>query len=410
MDQNSQCSPCGSCPVGTEERGRCSRGNSFGTENAYPLYCEACPLCANGTYLSDGCVNGEQHVCSPCTVCDGDPLVQCTPLSDTICGEISDCRRNASLEVFPWLLPSHYCSQGQYVVALSPTTGAPSCAQCPEGTYGRNGLWCEVCRGYKVAYFDASQCVCYPGTVEDALGDCDCRPGNEFMDDRCAPCAAGTYDDTLLVLRDEWWTQSKACRTCPNGTDSLPGSTACQGCPFGMYREASESDMCRNCSDIGHYATDPASRASCVACNASCAPGHYPTPCPTYAGADLFLCEPCPDLPANATSTAPVGGTANTACNWQCDAGFYQANGSACEPCSSGPCDPGFNRSACTPLADSNCDAPCVAPNKPLRNSVWTAGCAWGCADGYELSAVDYVLWTQYSCVVSGSRLFDVWG
>lgn len=400
---------CGSCPLGTEERGRCERGNSFGTENAYPLYCETCPLCANGTYLSDGCVNGAQHVCSACTVCDGEPLVQCTPMSDTICGGVSDCRNNASLEVLPWLLPSHYCSQGQYVLGLSATNGAPSCAQCPEGTYG-NGLWCETCLGYKVAYFDGSQCVCYQGTVENALGNCDCRPGNEFLDDGCVPCAAGSYDSTRLELRDEWWTQSKACLPCPNGTDSLPGATACTACPFGMYREASESQLCQNCSERGRFATDPTSRLSCEACNASCGAGYYPTPCPTYAGGDLFLCEPCPGLPANATSTAPVGGTASTACNWECDAGFHQVNASVCVPCTVGPCEPGFNRSACTPLADSDCDTPCVAPNKPLRNSVWTAECGWGCADGYELSAVDYVLWVQYSCVATGSRLFETWG
>lgn len=405
---NSQCRPCGSCAFGQYKVGDCIQGTSQNRETSQPMICEECPLCPEGTFLSDGCVNNAPPICSNCSVCGGPAVLQCTALSDTVCPGVSDCRHNASLQVLPWLLPSHYCEQGEYLAGLSSTTGAPSCAQCPDGTYG-NGLWCETCLGYKVAYFDATQCVCYEGTSPNALGNCDCRPGNEFLDDGCVPCAAGSYDNTLLELKVEWWTQSKACLPCPNGTDSLPGATACTACPFGMYREASESQVCRNCLESGYFATDPASRLSCVACNASCEPGYSPTPCPTYPGGDLFLCEPCAPRPANAASTAPPAATANTACTWECDAGFYQFNASVCAPCSAGPCDPGFNRSACTPLADSNCDTPCVDPNKPLRNSVWTSGCAWGCADGYELSAVDYVLWIQYSCVATGSQLFALW-
>lgn len=410
VDQDSQCAPCGSCPLGTYEAGKCVRGDSFSTRFTQPTNCPPCPPCPSGTFLSDGCVNGAPAVCSPCTVCERDPLVECTPLSDTVCGRTLDCRHNSSLQVLPWLLPSHYCEQGQYVLGLSSTTGEPSCAQCPEGTYGPNGLWCDVCPGYKTPFFDASQCVCYEGSVENVRGLCDCPAGNEFLDILCVPCAAGSYDDTVLELGDEWWTQSKACRPCPNGTDSLSGATACAACPFGMYREAGATDLCQNCTDAGWYATDPTSGASCVPCNASCPAGSYPTACPTYAGGDRFLCEPCPGVPPNATSTAPANASANTACNWRCDDGFFQVNASACAPCTAGPCPPGFNRSACTPLADTDCDTPCVDPNKPLRNSVWTSGCGWGCAEGYELSAVDYVLWVQYSCVASGARLFDAWG
>lgn len=386
------------------------RGNSLSNRFAQPKNCLPCTSCPNGTFLSDGCVNGAQPVCSACTVCAGDPVVACTPTSDAVCGGVSDCRHNASHEVFSWLVSSNYCSQGQYVIGLSSTTGAPSCADCPDGTYGPNGLWCDVCPGYKIPYFDATQCVCYKGTVENSRENCECRAGNEFLDNKCEPCGAGSYEDSVLELGDEWWTQSKACRVCPNGTDSLPGATACTPCLYGMYREAGLTDLCQNCSIPGEYATDPTSGMSCVACNATCDPGYYPTPCPTYMGSDLFLCEPCADIPVNASSTAAPSATANTACNWQCDAGLYQVNGSTCVPCSTGACPGGFNRSSCTQLADSNCDTPCVDPKKPLRNSVWTRDCAWACADGYELSAVDYVLWVQYSCVAAGARLFSLWG
>jgi hypothetical protein len=177
-----------------------------------------------------------------------------------------------------------------------------------------------------------------------------------------------------------------------------------------MFRVAGASELCQNCSEAGFFAADPTTNLSCVPCNASCDAGSYPTPCPTYAGNDLFLCLPCELLPGNATSTAAAQATANTACNWECDPGFYQVNASECVPCTSGPCPAGYNRSACTGLADTNCDAPCVDPKKPLLNSEWTSGCGWACADGYELSAVDYVLWVQYSCVAAGSQLFTLWG
>lgn len=407
--QNSVCSSCGSCQLGWYEAGRCVQGSSGNVDTAQPTYCKECDKCPSGYFLSDGCVNGLPAVCSNCTVCDGGPLVECTSFSDAVCGGVSDCRHNASNQVLSWLQPSHYCSQGQYFAGWDSSKEAPLCSPCPDGTYGPNGLWCEVCPGYKTAYFDGTQCVCYENTIENAYDNCECPSGHEFLDQGCIPCSAGKYSDTSLELRDEWWTQYKQCELCPNGTDSLPGATACDVCPFGMFREASSSDVCQNCSQTGAYATDPTSGSSCTPCNSSCETGFFPTPCPTYVGSDLFLCQPCASRPPNATSTAALAATANTACNWQCDSGFYQANGSACVPCSSGPCPPGYNRSACTPLADSDCDTACVDPNKPLRNSVWTSGCSWACAEGYELSAADYVLWVQYSCVAAGSRLFEIW-
>jgi len=404
------CSACGFCPTGTYLSGDCVRGTSLDNRHVQPKNCLPCQPCPDGTFLSDGCVNEAPRVCSACSVCQGDPLVQCTPQSDTVCGGVLDCRHNATYEVLPWLQPSYYCSQGQYLTGLDPITGMPSCARCQEGTYGPNGLWCEACGGYKTAYFDATQCVCYQGTAQNERDNCVCAAGNEFLDSGCVPCAAGTFSNTSLELLDEWWTQYQECQLCPDGTDSLPGATACTACPFGMYRVAGDTELCQNCSELGSYAADPATNLSCVPCNASCAAGFYPSPCPTYAGTDLFLCQACAALPDNATSTAARAATANTACNWECEPGYYQANGSACVPCTAGPCPPGYNRSACTPLADSNCDTPCADPNKPLRNSVWTSGCSWGCAEGYELSAADYVLWVQYSCVAAGAQLFALWG
>lgn len=410
---DSQCAPCTQCPNGQYAGGQCIRGSSTagpdGWSQSQDTRCVACPACPDGTYLSSGCADNAPPVCSPCSVCGENTILLCTPLSDTVCGETVHCRNAVPFEAYAWLQPSNYCAQGQYLLGLDPAKGTPSCARCPAGTYGPNGLWCEPCPGYKTPYFDGTQCVCYPGTTQNAGDNCECAGGREFLDAGCAPCAAGSYSNWTLEIGDAWWSQYKACEPCPPGTDSPAGATACEACAYGKYREANASAGCLACEPTGYYAEDPTDGLSCTPCNATCAPGFSPQPCPAYAGGDLFLCEPCPDPPANASSTAVSHATANTACNWQCDTGFYQQNGSACAPCTIGDCPAGFNRSACTPEVDSNCDQACVDKSKPPLNADWISGCTWGCAEGYELSINDYLLWVQYSCVVAGSRSFSFW-
>jgi len=380
-----------------------------GWSQSQDTLCVACPPCPDGTYLSSGCLNGAPPVCTNCSVCGDATILHCTPLSDTVCGETVHCRKPTPFEPYAWLQPAHYCAQGQYLLGLDPSTGARACARCPADTYGPNGLWCAPCPGYKTPYFDATQCVCHAGTTQNAQDDCECAGGREFLDAGCAPCAAGTYNNWTLAVGDAWWLQYKECEPCPAGTDSPAGATACAACASGTYREANGSAACQACEAEGDYAADPTAGLSCTPCNASCAPGFAPQPCPAYSGGDLFLCAPCPDPPANASSTARPGAGPGTACGWACDAGFYQANGSACVPCTAGDCPAGFNRSACTQEADSNCDTPCVDRDKPPRNSIWLPGCAWGCQEGYEATQADYLLWVQYSCVVAGARSFSWW-
>ena len=84
---------------------------------------------------------------------------------------------------------------------------------------------------------------------------------------------------------------------------------------------------------------------------------------------DMFLCGECSPLPPNATRRW-------VNCDCVCDAGFYSVNGT-CAECASGPCPPGYNRSACTDWADTNCDAACEDPSKPPANSEWASGCEW---------------------------------
>lgn len=408
---DSTCAPCRVCAHGMYAAGSCERGSSMPpTPNSQDALCLPCEACPDGTFLSGGCVDNAHGECSNCTECEN-VLMQCTPLSDAVCGETANCRHAPRREVYAWLEPSYYCAQGQYLVGLNSSADAPTCARCPPGTYGPNGLWCEVCPGYKVPYFDGTQCVCHSGTAQNARDNCECGAGMEFEDAGCAPCAAGTFSDWALELRDDWWTQYKRCEPCPAGADSPAGASACEACPHGTYREANASAGCLACDVPGDFAEDPASGASCTPCNATCPPGFAPEPCPAYAGGDLFLCTACPDPPANASGTAGARASAVTACNWQCDAGFYQANASACAPCTAGDCPvPGYNRSACTPWRDSDCDQPCRDDRKPPFNSRWTSGCQWACNAGYTLQATDYLLWVEYSCVVAGSRLFAFWG
>lgn len=418
LDRDSSCAPCGDCEPRYYMTGFCVKGSSIPqfennlllSPRSQPNRCDPCPTCSTGTFLSDGCIQNKPPICSTCSICEGDTLLKCTPYSDTICANTVHCRSNVSYEVYNWLDPSSYCKQGQYILSVSPETGTPSCAQCPDGTYGPNGLWCELCAGYKTAYWDSTQCVCAEGTTPNVRDACDCGPGMEFLESGCVPCAAGSFSNVTLELSDAWWTQYKACDVCPPGTDSSWGATACTECLYGMYRAENDTTMCQNCSDVGYFAEDPTTPNSCVPCNASCPPEYSPQPCPMYPGEDLFKCVPCADLPRNATSTATNQSTALTACNWECDSGFYKANGTLCLPCTIGDCAPGYNRTSCTDFADSNCDLPCLDPNKPLLHSIWLSGCRWACEDGYELKAVDYLLWVQYSCVLKGSRLFDSWG
>ena len=390
---DSSCGPCGVCPVGDFLDGDCNLGST--AQIGQPVQCQACPLCPVGKFLSAGCADNAPPVCSNCTVCASELLVACAPLSDTVCSEVVDCRRNASYAVYPWLTSAYYCDPGQYLTGIDAQSGAPTCATCPwaSGLYGPNGLWCDYCPGYRIPYYGGAGCVCSPDTEQDFHGDCVCGPGNEFLDDGCASCGPNTYSNETLVLTDAWYTQAKACVPCPAGFNATRGAAACAPCPNGTYREDG-MDACEVCPLKGYYAADATNASSCAPCNATCAAGYAKTPCPVYP--DMFLCVDCAPLPPNATRHW-------TSCGYICDAGFYSVNGT-CAECASGPCPPGYNRSACSDWADTNCDAPCEDPRKPTDNSEWTSGCEWACAPGYSLLTVNYVWWTQTSCVPTGAQ------
>ena len=195
---DSACAPCGVCPLGDYLDGECITGSTALVGQG--VHCHLCPNCEAGKFLSAGCADNAPPVCTNCTVCASTPLVACTPFSDTVCSEVVDCRRNASYAVYPWLTSAYSCDPGQYLTGIDAHSGKPTCATCPwaSGLYGPNGLWCDVCPGYRIPYFGGAGCVCNPDTEQDFHGDCVCGPGNEFLDDGCASCAPNTYSNETL--------------------------------------------------------------------------------------------------------------------------------------------------------------------------------------------------------------------
>ena len=403
-ERNTQCSPCTICDNGYYAIGSCAKGDVMGLLSQDAL-CDVCPMCKNGTFLSAGCMNNERPVCLACSNCTGDVVLTCTSKSDTVCSDVVSCRRNVNYTVYDWITEAERCTMGQYLVGMN--GGLPVCRQCPAGLFGPNGLWCEACNGYKRAYLDGTACVCEIGTQMNSRGLCVCGVGMEFMEDGCVVCGVNRYSNYSMELGDSWFKQYKPCAPCEAGKYSLTGMTACLDCEFGSYREV-DMDACGMCED-GYFAED-ARVNNCTQCNSTCEVGFNPVSCPFYPGNDRFMCEPCPEIPINAVLTPAANFTGNTACDWECEDGYFRLNASYCQLCSEMACSPGFNVSLCSRLADANCDVECVDDRKPLFNSQWTLGCEWGCVNGYVLSVQDYVMFVQYSCVLDGARSFWSWG
>ena len=361
--RDTQCSPCTICNDGYYVIGSCAKGDNMGLLSQDTL-CDVCPMCKNGTFLSAGCMNNDPPVCLACSNCTGDVVLTCTSNSDTVCSDVVSCRRNVNYTVYDWITEAERCTMGQYLVGMN--GGLPVCRQCPVGLFGPNGLWCEACNGYKRAYLDGTACVCEIGTQMNSRGLCVCGVGMEFMEDGCVVCGVNRYSNYSMELGDSWFNQYKPCAPCEAGKYSLTGMTACLDCEFGSYREV-DMDACGMCED-GYFAED-ARVNNCTQCNSTCEVGFNPVSCPLYPGDDLFICEPCPEIPINAVLTPAANFTGNTACDWECEDGYFRLNSTYCQLCSEMACSPGFNVSLCSRLADANCDVECVDDRKPLFNS-----------------------------------------
>ena len=285
---------------------------------------------------------------------------------------------------------------GHYLEQVSPRL----CLRCPEGTQGRNGLFCVPCEGVRVSDPLRESCICKPPAVFSPPGNCSCPPGYVLQQDgpsaTCTPCWAGYARDGPMMLSDaldspdDWL----ACLECPPGTTSPPGAARCDPCPFGQFREAGQPS-CQPCQAAASYATDAASGGSCVACvpaSTDCPTGQRTVLCPVDQG--MFDCEPCPPLTPPQTWVP-----ANSDCYWTCP-GTHYIGPDGCVPCSPvAACAPGHLLTPCTPYADADCYETCSNSSMPLEHAEYTAGCAWACSAGYRPVESTFTGWTEPACV-----------
>jgi hypothetical protein len=393
--QDATCQTCTTCQLGEYMAYDC-------TEDSDRI-CPVCPPCPNGTYLKSGCINGLAPVCQQCSTCVGNVLAECTLIDDTVCSLNADCHARTSLfQVYSWMTDGSVpvskfngCTKGQYIADLNPLV----CSDCPKWLYGPNGLWCEPCRGYTEPYVDQTTCVCIIPSVIKSGDACECDIGFSVNYQGCQPCQAGTFKNFSVVLQDNWWDQDVPCWPCPLGSWSVEQASTCFSCPPGQFRGSTSLQGCESC-ESGYYSPDATRSDSCVACNTSCDPGFYQSPCPMYPLLDRFVCLQCNALPANATWTLD--------CYYDCIPGFFKFN-DTCVACSPEDCPIGFTRQPCTLYADVNCDVPCANETKPMFNSVWDKECAWKCEAGYISTALDYGMWTQYECIQESTTPFWLW-
>jgi hypothetical protein len=286
-----------------------------------------------------------------------------------------------------------------------------ACSECPNGTVGRNGLWCEACPGFRDPSPAKDECLCRPPASfaldEDA---CLCPVGHEILGPLgCSPCPPGFRQPTPLALRDGYRVQYAMCEECPVGHGSPAGASSCAPCAAGLYREAGMQE-CARCADPRAYALDPSDRASCRACRAACDPGEEWKPCPVNG--TLFACEAC--AARIYADRRWVSGADNRGCLWECARGFFQSGDPPeCWPCSDAAglvCPPGKLLTACTAYADAHCDAACVNSSMPASNAEWSgAGCGWRCVRGSTLHTRAFLGWTEYACVSEAERSSVPW-
>jgi hypothetical protein len=384
------------CPAGTYEVAPCIPGGGWDASASppswlasYPPTCPVCPDCPAGTYTNGGCANGAERICTTCTVCPLSVSRPCTPYADTACALTADCHFNPStysdvFKEYSWMTPEDRCVRGKHLTGLNPQ----ACELCPSYLVG-NGLWCEACKGYKLAHADRDSCVCQHPSIMNFQGDCYCPNGHGLDENgQCSPCPQDTFNRDDLILLENWWTQTKTCEECPVGQFSQPGSSSCQQCPRYEYRVLGQTG-CQSCGDsaFGHADCTVAGQC-CEACVASCGVASKPVRCSGQTVS--YTCEACDwTLPPDARWTYQ--------CSWECNTGYF-ANDTICQPCSVVDCPLAYTSSACTVYRDTTCDVPCVNVTMPWANAEWAPNCGWACQTGFTAVSPIYGE-TRWSCV-----------
>ena len=316
------------------------------------------------------------------------------------------------------------------------------CRECPNGTWGADGLQCTECPPFRVSAPDHTFCMCGTGSVFQSPDDCVCGAGYQASKaNGCTICPPGTYQAKRIILPSSnaisyAEESSDACTPCPDGYEApTAGASACTRCARGWYR-AGSMPACTMCNTPGKYASDPADEYSCTACQTSCPTGQRGIPCPTRWGdqgrpglsidsnrrpgqSPYVLCEACPS-PSSTYRTLDAGAwewtsQAQKECTWQCKDSehFYVDEDMGCIPCAtnaSKQCAPGTQFVPCTRSRDAYC-TPCQNQTMPIQYAEWDleTPCAWQCAVGYEVNTKVYGEWVEYSCARTVDGEWNWW-
>ena len=148
------------------------------------------------------------------------------------------------------------------------------CRPCPKGTFGSDGLVCEVCGPYQRPNVDtgATGCVCAPGflgphceycprgqQVDRESQSCQLCPMGKAGDGR-APCEICL--DNMVPSADH-----SSCLVCPAGRQASLTHDHCDECPPGKATASNSRGLCERCPPGEIPAGD---RSMCV-----CKPGYF---------------------------------------------------------------------------------------------------------------------------------------
>jgi hypothetical protein len=174
------------------------------------------------------------------------------------------------------------------------------CTKCPAGQYSTASIkGCRKCLGLSKVNEDQTGCVattaeptaapfipkvCLPGQGYSAETCTDCGPGNMSADQKCIPCAVGTYSDA---------TRATSCTPCPPPKVVSADRTQCNWCEPSFYRQEYPQDYPK---------VSPGREAKCLKCPSSTYSTDQGTgclECPNYTpvNADQTGCEPVPPGP-----------------------------------------------------------------------------------------------------------------
>lgn len=152
---------------------------------------ERCEACSAGKYIPE---KSTENTCYQCIPGKYQPLpaqAKCVDCPDgtytTGSGEISPekCRAQCppafmsnQPEYSEWMKPDFRCGPGEYLRGFK-TASDKDCRPCPGDMIGRNGLYCERCKGplEEPHWLDKASCVCKPPAVMNESEACVCQDG-----------------------------------------------------------------------------------------------------------------------------------------------------------------------------------------------------------------------------------------